>query len=396
MAAAERSLDIPEAQLLVWRQDDADGVPWHHCICLVRAGGAGRWVALDPDLRLVTLNLGDARFQVLGRNAEIPDLGDDECYLHDPISRVDLDGHIRRAKVHARLLSEDAEVAAVPDVWVIAGPGVERLGDVVPPDIVDDGERFRSLGNCGVAEVDGVIHFVQLIGRESRAGWIADRRRDEKDDRILGVHLVNGRRYLPLQHARTLFSPQEFEDWRFSGPRLVQEYLESIDEAGGFVAYETNWHRSSGVDPGSSAAHEHRTGNESLRLGVEVDQLDVTNLHCFENLCRRQVQLELAVERCPTQPDFTGLSEIMDAPTSEKGAASTRTFRKWMGEQQKDRAKVLQQGRLEREELQQLSKRNRDRDAGDGDGGKGRRSTKKGDKRALATDPPKGGGGDKQ
>ena len=67
MAAVERSLDIPEAQLLVWRDADADGVPWHHCVCLARAGGAGRWVALDPDFRLVTLNLGDVRFQVLGR-----------------------------------------------------------------------------------------------------------------------------------------------------------------------------------------------------------------------------------------------------------------------------------------------------------------------------------------
>ena len=170
MADVDRSLDIPEAQLLIWKDADPDDVHWHHCICLVRAGVAGRWVALDPDLRLVNLNLGDSRFQVLARNAAVPDLGDEECYLHDPISRVNPDGHIRRAKVHARLMSEDEEVVALPDVRVIVGPGVERLRDLVPPDIVDDGERFRSLG------------------RDSRTSWIAERRRDEKDDRIIGVH----------------------------------------------------------------------------------------------------------------------------------------------------------------------------------------------------------------
>ena len=87
-----------------------------------------------------------------------------------------------------------------------------------------------------------------------------------------------------------------------------------------------------------------------MRLLVEVDQVNVPNLAGVENLCRRQVQVEIAVERNPTHPDFLGLSEIMSSPTTEPGAALTRKFRSWMGQQQKDRAKFLQQARLEREE----------------------------------------------
>ena len=123
------------------------------------------------------------------------------------------------------------------------------------------------------------------------------------------------------------------------------------------MPYEMEWCRSSGVAEGSSARHEHRSGNECLRLAVEVDQLDVSNLASIENLCRRQVQLELAVERNPVHPDFGGLSEFMGGPINEKGAAATRKFKEWVAGRQRDRAQILKQQRLEKEELAQLQKR---------------------------------------
>ena len=80
------------------------------------------------------------------------------------------------------------------------------------------------------------------------------------------------------------------------------------------MGYEMGWQKSSGVTSGASASHEHRTANEALRLAVEVDQVDVSNLACMEQLARRQVQVELAVEKNPVRPYFTGLSEIIGHP----------------------------------------------------------------------------------
>jgi len=111
------------------------------------------------------------------------------------------------------------------------------------------------------------------------------------------------------------------------------------------------WDRRSGVFAGSSQAHKHRTGTETLRLLVEVDQCDALNLMSAENLVRRLVQLELAVERNPTHPDSAGLNEIIGGTLTEGGAAVTTKFRAWVAGRQKDQTQVLKQARLEREEL---------------------------------------------
>ena len=75
------------------------------------------------------------------------------------------------------------------------------------------------------------------------------------------------------------------------------------------------------------------------------------NLIAGKNLARRLLQLELAVERSPGDPDFTGLSEVMGGTTTEGGAAMTSKFREWAASRQKDRGQVFKQARLEREEL---------------------------------------------
>ena len=47
----------------------------------------------------------------------------------------------------------------------------------------------------------------------------------------------------------------------------------------------------------------------------------------------------------------------MGGPTENSGAAATRKFRTWLGARQKDRANVLKQARLEKEEKEELRKR---------------------------------------
>ena len=143
------------------------------------------------------------------------------------------------------------------------------------------------------------------------------------------------------------------------------EYLESVQQSGGFKAYATDWIRSSGVAEGSAAAHEHRGLVETLRLLVEADQLHAPNIMCAEHLCRRLSQIEIAVERNPIRPGYSGLAEAMGGAT-DSGAAATRQWRSWLGSKQKERAGVLKQFRVEREEREQLEKNKRKQPRGKG------------------------------
>ncbi|MCR9077337.1 MAG: hypothetical protein NXI07_14965, partial [bacterium] len=339
-----RTLDISETQILAHFPDDEGGYYWHHRILLVRAGNASTWVSLTPDMEYHVIRLDTHEHIVLGRASPFPDAQLPFSYIFDPISRAELSELKRRARTQAYILAGEGDDDAVAVAqWLIAGPDAQDIGSEVPQEVLEDPMRFRELGNRAVAEIDGAVVFCEQVPNDEKEKWASARRAAESDDRTIGLHLRNGRRYISLHEALPLFTQQAYPDWNLVGPRVAREYLESVDEAGGFVAYEREWARLSGVHSGSAARHEHNTGNETLRLAIEVDQLDGSNLQCVENLCRRQVQLELAVERSPVHPNFTGLSEIMGGPTDDTGAANTRKFRAWVGERQKERANVLKQ-----------------------------------------------------
>ena len=348
------TLDIKEPQTLLHFPYD-DGFYWHHRILVRRAKGSV-WILLTPDGDLEVVDLAARRHLVIGRNARFPATQRDFVYGFDDVSAQELRDAKRNAVIQARILEADGgpeeQDAAV---WLVYGPssgtGPTAPGSEVPEDVVEDTDRFVSIGDKGVAEVQGEIVWVQCVERSEVEQWERQLILGADDDRVLPVVIEHDRRFSPLRDCIKKLTEKDYDDWRFTeGPRLCREYLQPIDTAGGFVAFEAEWLRSSGVHSSSAAAHEHRTGSETLRLLVEVDQVNVPNLAGVENLCRRQVQVEIAVERNPTHPDFLGLSEIMSSPTTESGAALTRKFRSWMGQQQKDRAKLLQQARLEREE----------------------------------------------
>ena len=124
-----------------------------------------------------------------------------------------------------------------------------------------------------------------------------------------------------------------------------------VDGPGNVVSYRAEWVRLSGVAPTSSQVHEHRHICECLRLATSTDQVDISNLASFEQLVRRIIQLEMAVEKCPSRPDFTGLDVLVDGATSSGGAARAPRFAAWITEKQRERAAIYKQRRLYREEL---------------------------------------------
>ena len=203
------------------------------------------------------------------------------------------------------------------------------------------------------------ITFVATTPEVKRDGCLAAYMPD-LDPRALDARLQGGRRYRSRGESLPQYVFSKPPDWErlFDGPDLCTEYLGSIQQSGSFVAYSADWIRSSGVAEGSAAAHEHRGLVETLPLLVEAVRLHAPNIMYAEQLCRRLSQIEIAVERNPLRPDYSGSAEAMGGAT-ESGAAATRQWRSWLGSKQKERAGVLKQFRIELEEREQLEKNKR-------------------------------------
>ena len=206
----------------------------------------------------------------------------------------------------------------------------------------------------------------------------------------LGVHKdAQNKRYLSLSDAYPMLRQSSFDDWGFAGPRAALEFLGSIREGtSDLPGYHLQWLQHSGVNSRSAVAHEHKTILEAVRLGICRDQLDISNLLSFELLIRRAIQLEMAVARCPSNPEFSGLEALMESPITSGGSASTRALDSWLTDRLKEKAQIQKQARLYREEMSYGA---RDKgssyhgDDADGPGGKWRRKKK--------TPKPKAGAG---
>ena len=99
---AQRTLDVPEPQVLIHYPDDPGGFTWHHRVLLARAGQAGVWVGLSPDLGPTVYDLTTQVHVVLARGAEFPAEQRPRTYAFDPISRAELDLAKRRARIQAQ------------------------------------------------------------------------------------------------------------------------------------------------------------------------------------------------------------------------------------------------------------------------------------------------------
>ena len=114
------------------------------------------------------------------------------------------------------------------------------------------------------------------------------------------------------------------------------------------------------------------------------DQLDASSLAVGEHLSRWVIQTELAVERNPLQPDFSGLDIIEGSAALPDGRANTSKFTEWVTGRLKERATIWKQERLYNQERRQLRTRGGRGDDGgsssEGDGpgkGKQRKNKKK-------------------
>ncbi|CAK0853410.1 unnamed protein product, partial [Prorocentrum cordatum] len=113
---------------------------------------------------------------------------------------------------------------------------------------------------------------------------------------------------------------------------------------------------------GSAVNHVHRNLCEVIRLMHSWDQVDLSMLASAELLVRWMIPTEIAVERNPRHPDYSGLDIVISAPVNAVGRASISRFNTWVTDRLEERATIWKQERLYREEQKQVRK-------GDGKGG---------------------------
>ena len=376
VAGLNRSLNIGEPQVLLHFPNDANGFVWHHRILLHKVGG-GVWVVLTPDLELETADLSTHRHKILGRHAPIPQDVAPDSYIFDELPKPELERQKRLAKTMGAIL-DDSQVEAVESfVWLVGDPSSKRFGEVVPPELVQD---INAQGQHGLLEWDGETEYVREMMPADTDSFKEARKESMGDSRILGLHKDSqGKRFLTLNDALALMSEEKFDDWPFSGPRAVKEYLAAIrDGPGDLPSYHLSWVRSSGVAAASAISHEHRALIETLRLGLSKDQLDVSNLASFENICRRLITLEIAVARSPSSPDFTGLEVVAEAPITSQGQAYVSSISTWVTDRLKEKAQIQKQTRLFREEFNRRPGRAGGTEDGDGGNPSKRWKKKKG------------------
>ena len=359
-----KTLDISELQLLIQFPEDDDGLYWHHRIGLLRLSG-DRWVMLTPDHEFEVHDFketspGCENYKLLSRNTDFPASIYKEVYAHDPISDDDLRRFKKEARAYKILLGDEGPVEEREKVWVICDTRDSHFGKAIPEDkLDDDGEPGVCDEDKGVVLWDGAHRFCEQVAKDDVDSLVLSWKPGAGDSRILPVLKDGGgKRNRSLREAVGAYSEHDIEDWPHSGPRAFLEFSRSVSaSADSWVVYHSEWIRNSGVGAGTAPAHEHRILCEYMRLSHQVDQINGPNLAGTELLTRRMVQIEMAVERCPRSPDYAGLGCILAGPTSESGAAITRDFTEWVSNKQKERAGVLKQQRLIRDETTAERKR---------------------------------------
>ena len=375
------TLDVSSLQVLARYEDDTDGLEWHHRLLLVRIAD-GKWVALTPDFELLVIDLDEREHAVLRRRSPFPEWAGGILYAFDPgaVTQRSLAEHISDAKIQAAVLAEgvlDEDPDGGLGQWMVCMPSHPRFGQVLDEAQVASPD-FVSLDNEGLYRFpDGVCRVGRFEGESTVAK--AAFTKSGGDVRLLGsFYDENGRRVLDFGRAVGMLGQPEVPDWTFQGPRLCRELLRNVvDGPGNLVSYHAEWVRLSGIFENSSFSYEHRHCCECLRLALVHDQVDASALQVCEQIARRLDQIEMAVERCPSKPDFSGLDVLTDGAITARGSARNPTFRAWVGDRQRERANILKQRRLYAEEQRGAAK-------GDGKGGKKGRKGQRGQEEEAA------------
>ena len=394
MAAVQRSLDIPDMQILA--EFPGERLDMHHRILWYRVDRA-TWIVSTPDHDVYEEDFDGVTVISLARNSPYPADQAGRMYIPDNDDIMANYAELKRqadalAVIRGCLDRPGAGTGEVPQSeghWRVADVDSKRFGEIIPPGDLLDGstnvilrigdvqKRLHQKGN-EILTLEHVVDF-QAWSEKKRPGLPGG---DAGDLRLLGCRrLSSGKRQLSLSEALMLMSDTKFEDWPHRGPKAVREFLESVAENGGDLAnYHSSFMRKSGLSENSAAAHEYKNLLGILRLALSYDQVDCSNLASIEQVVRRMLEIQVAVRRNPKHPVFDTFDYNTRGVVDEVGGARASGYAEWMAEQQKAEAKSLKSTREWREEQaaeRKKAQRGQDRDSSDDDGTKGGGGKKK-------------------
>lgn len=347
--AEDRTLDLKEPQIIRHYPQDQDAFYWHHRLLLEKCS-PGIWIALTPDGDLERLDLNTVPHIVLDRNAAFPAAQAPFVYAFDDMSRNELEGHKRRARVMTNLFNDSTVEAVGSFEWLVADVSREDFGEKVEDRLVTEGVTLR---DSALVEIDGeVVHVIQ-VNSACKDDWMKSKEDSKGDSRLLGNYTDGqGRRFLDFGEGIDLMTEPSFNDWPLSGPRACLEYLKSVRSGcSDLITYHLQWAKNSGISQYAAGLYEHRTICDSLKYFIQVDQIDPSAMLGAELLVRRLIQIETAVSRNPASPDFSGLDVIMETGVGMSGEAQAQKFQEWIGSKLKEKAQVQKQSRLYKEEF---------------------------------------------
>ena len=361
LAAPQFTLDTAFQQCLV-NVVGAAAQEWQHRVLLVRGPGQ-QWIWLSPDGDVSAADLGTCRIRPLRRNSPFPPALAGNLLIFDPVSDADLNAYYLDARELASIMGFELP-AELPNAakWFVSDPVSASYGEEIPPSVYMDDQVLIGKGGVGIVDIDGTwTQCVRLVGPtpwEAYLKLIADGPR--LDCRLSGDQRdTEGRRFMTFPDALLKIKPINHVGWPLPGDRSVKEVLTSMRDSGqaGWDDHHTCWTTKSGVGGKSSVCREHGIICVVLRLFMQFDQLDISNLAGCEYLVRRLLQIEAAVKRNPRQPDFEGLDAILDSSVDTSGAALAPKFMEFVANIQKSQALVYKAGRLWHEEQTQMNKK---------------------------------------
>ena len=382
MAAAYQVPDIAERLVLIdfWN----DPIPWHMRLLLQGTGAPGVWIASSPDMEVARVDLNEHRVVLLQGGSPIPpDYAGNYSYCFDsPIDAVEL-ARVRAEGREMVTLLGLSTATATPDgsTWRVADPADDSFGDAVPAEALGTPAVFRPEGSAALLRIEENWTFAQLVPDAELSEW-RRKKTAHQDPRLLGHFTAQGseKRFLTFDAAaqKLDYAALAPPGWPFKGDRISLETVQSLVSVGrNFVAEDLEWQSKSGVHRSSGTSVAHRRVAEAMMLFTEFDQLDITQIAGVEYLLRWWHQMEVAVRRSPSCPDYSGLDNMMPSQLDGHGGLALNGFTHWFAGIQRDEAQVLKQQRLMKEEQAHMLKAGSPAPALDGGGSAEERKARK-------------------
>ena len=255
--------------------------------------------------------------------------------------------------------------------WLIADTDSTRWGEEIPPHDLGDAQRTVQLGEFALhtlypGEDNEQVVKLELVGNDDVQEWRTQKApgvidAKGREVRLLG-NITNSRGVRSITFAKAvelLRPPGAAPDaWKLRGPAVFMDLCDTITQAGAdFETYFAQWHVTSGLSENSAAFHEAKHIMGFIHAGLQVDQVDGSNLLCMERAARRFVEIQSAVKRNPKHPDFVGLGFGTQSNVDESGAIRTGAYHDWLAEQQKVDGRAAKYAREHREEMAAEKKR---------------------------------------